>query len=60
MFAAGAMPSPNATHMQDEGNDFPYVPVIHSRRGTSQGRECMAEPEAAGSQGLWQARPQSR
>lgn len=32
------MPSPNATHMQDEGNDFPYVPVIHSRKGTSQGR----------------------
>lgn len=33
---AGAMPSPIAADMQDEGNDFPNVPVAHSKKG----RKC--------------------
>lgn len=38
--------------MQDEGNDFPSVPVIHRREGRDK-----AAHEMADGQGWWHAQP---
>lgn len=46
------MPSPIAADMQDEGNDFPNVPVAHSKRGFGREGSAKAEHEMADSQGF--------